>query len=69
MPISVLTAMKPICTAVWNSWTMIPRLARHGTPLLEQDVAEGTDQKKEVLRRSKSGVPFPSLHANKWYQN
>ena len=66
MPISVLTAMKPICTAVWDSRTT---LVRHGTPLLEQDVAEGTDQKKEVLRRSKSDVPLPSLHASKRYQN
>lgn len=51
MPISVLTAMKPICTAVWNSRTMIPRLARHGTPLLEQDVAESTDQKKRSTEK------------------
>lgn len=48
---------------------MIPRLVKHGTPLLEQDVAESTDQEKVVLRRSKSDVPFPSLHANKRYQN
>lgn len=68
MLISVLTAMKPTCIAVWDSRTMIPRLVRHGTPLLEQDVAEGTDQQK-VARRSQSDVLFPSLHANKQYQN
>lgn len=37
---------------------MIPGLARHGAPLMEQDVAEGTDQNKEVLRRSKPDVLF-----------